>query len=114
MKTRRFLVAALTILASDAAMPAGLPGMSMDKTPGTATEQAQTHHSMGVVKAVDVAKGTITLSHEPVPSLKWPAMTMAFKAGKAQVAGVKAGDRVNFSFVSKEMDGTIATISKAK
>jgi membrane fusion protein, copper/silver efflux system len=42
---------------------------------------------------------SVTLSHEPVPALQWPAMTMDFRlADPAMVRGYKAGDRVRFSF----------------
>ena len=49
-----------------------------------------------------VGKDEITLSHGPIPALKWPAMTMDF-AGPAQgsPAGLKAGDDVTFEFVQK-------------
>ena len=114
MKIQFMFLATLTIVAGGAVWSADMAGMNMDKPAVGATEKAQTHHAVGVVKAVDDIKGTITLSHEPVPSLKWPAMTMAFKAGKDQIRGVKAGDRVNFEFVAMGMDATITSISKVK
>src|SRR5207244_8275707 len=40
--------------------------------------KATIHKATGVVKAIDPSKGTVTLAHEPVKSLKWPAMTMGF------------------------------------
>ena len=41
----------------------------------------------------------ITLNHEPVPALKWPAMTMTFKLSPPSLArGFKKGDRVRFGF----------------
>jgi len=36
------------------------------------------HATRAVVIAVDKRGGTVTLSHAPVKSLKWPAMTMKF------------------------------------
>lgn len=42
---------------------------------------------------------TVTLSHEPVPAIGWPAMTMQFRlADPALARGIKAGDRVTFAF----------------
>jgi Cu(I)/Ag(I) efflux system membrane fusion protein len=42
---------------------------------------------------------SVTLSHEPVPALKWPAMTMQFGLARgAAPAGLKKGDRVRFTF----------------
>ncbi|MBS0455928.1 MAG: copper-binding protein [Proteobacteria bacterium] len=68
----------------------------------------------GIVKTVDVATGTMTISEDPVPSLNWPAMIMTFKATPAQLASVHAGQKVAFSFVSKGMDGTLTRIEPAK
>ena len=49
----------------------------------------------------------ITFSHEAVPALGWPAMTMTFKLGSASLAkGVKVGDRVAFGF-EQEPNGPV-------
>jgi len=55
-------------------------------------------HATGVVKAIDAAKGTITLAHDPIAAKKWPAMTMAFKLNKGVLGKIKAGQRVKFWF----------------
>ena len=36
------------------------------------------HPATATVKSVDSSKGTVTLAHDPVKSLNWPAMTMGF------------------------------------
>jgi Cu/Ag efflux protein CusF len=41
--------------------------------------QAVGHRAEGTVDSVDAKDGTVSLSHGPVASLKWPAMTMEFK-----------------------------------
>jgi Cu(I)/Ag(I) efflux system protein CusF len=38
-----------------------------------------THKGVGLVKNVNAADGVVTLAHEPIKSLNWPAMTMGFK-----------------------------------
>jgi Cu(I)/Ag(I) efflux system periplasmic protein CusF len=114
MKTRSTIVVSLACFVSGAIFAADMPGMKMEQPGGAAMEKTQTHHAVGVVKAMDTAKGTITLSHEPVASIKWPAMTMTFKANKDQLASVKSGERVNFEFTAKGMDATITAIKKAK
>lgn len=44
----------------------------------------------------------VTLAHEPVPSLKWPTMTMGFWLASPKVArGVSPGDTVSFRFVER-------------
>lgn len=72
------------------------------------------YKTSGQVEAID--KEEITLSHEAVPELKWPAMTMAFRlpAGGAP-KDVKVGDAVDFEF-RQGNDGSyeISAIGKKK
>ncbi|NBB41786.1 hypothetical protein GVN23_22175 [Sphingobium yanoikuyae] len=63
---------------------------------GAASEKVT--HATGVVKAVDAAKGTITIAHDPIAAKKWPAMTMTFKLNKGGLGKVRAGQRVKFCF----------------
>jgi Cu(I)/Ag(I) efflux system membrane fusion protein len=66
-------------------------------TPAQAGAQSQTtHHTVGRVERV--AGHEITISHEPVPSMKWPSMTMAFSLAPHVHASVKEGDRISFDF----------------
>ncbi|MBW3618577.1 MAG: efflux RND transporter periplasmic adaptor subunit [Proteobacteria bacterium] len=56
------------------------------------------HASNGRIEAINPQ--SVTLSHQPVPTLGWPAMTMAFRMDDPALArGLKAGDRVSFAFV---------------
>ena len=51
----------------------------------------------GVVNAVDVARRKINISHEPIPAISWPSMTMEFPvASSVDLGAVKPGARVNF------------------
>jgi len=54
-----------------------MKGMDMGKKPA-ANAQA-VHKTKATVKKVDAKAGSVTLAHEPVASLNWPAMTMGFK-----------------------------------
>jgi Cu(I)/Ag(I) efflux system membrane fusion protein len=56
------------------------------------------HQGAGKVESVE--KDALTLSHGPIPTLKWGPMTMEFKAPAppAQLPAVKAGDQVGFEF----------------
>lgn len=51
----------------------------------------------GVVKAVNAKAGVIKIHHAPIPALKWPAMTMDFKAAPAVLAAAKVGKSVTFT-----------------
>ena len=53
----------------------------------------------GEAKVSAVARDAITLSHGPIASLKWGAMTMDFKLPEQGLPrNVQAGDRVDFEF----------------
>ncbi|MSQ64036.1 MAG: efflux RND transporter periplasmic adaptor subunit [Betaproteobacteria bacterium] len=60
-------------------------------------EGGEIHKGKGIVTGVDVGKGRVELDHEPIPSLKWPRMTMEFVVGdKAALARLKKGDAIEF------------------
>lgn len=70
----------------------------------------------GIVKKVDAAAGVVKLAHEPIPAIKWPAMTMDIKAQDAKLlSGLKPEQKVNF-FLVKGADGQyiISRIEAAK
>jgi Cu(I)/Ag(I) efflux system protein CusF len=52
-------------------------GMSKEAK-GPSAKQGEKHQVAATIKALDPTKRTVTLEHEPVKSLKWPAMTMGF------------------------------------
>ena len=99
--------------AEDAKVPAVEPApMASEAMPADAA--ATKASASGTVEAVDAAAGKITISHGPVEALKWPAMTMGFKATPEQVASVQVGQKVEFEFESQGMDGTITQIAPIK
>jgi Cu(I)/Ag(I) efflux system membrane fusion protein len=60
------------------------------------------HRGTGKVTGVDAAKGRVELDHDPIDSMKWPRMTMGFALrDKAQLGGLKPGDRVEFELRGK-------------
>ncbi len=75
--------------------PAGAPVASDAKTVG--------HRANGTVDDVNLKEGTISLSHGPVASLKWPAMTMEFKTANATLLqGLKPGAKVTVEFIERQ------------
>ncbi|MEQ1511502.1 MAG: copper-binding protein [Lysobacteraceae bacterium] len=96
------------------AAPAAAAPMSGATTAMPEEAAATKASASGTVKSVDASAGKITISHGPVESLKWPAMTMGFKATPAQVASVQVGQKVEFEFESRGMDGTITQITPQK
>ena len=65
---------------------------------GASKPFAATHRAEGKVEAL--SPEAITISHGPVPELKWPAMTMEFQLPKAGIEPPAVGASVEFEFVS--------------
>ena len=70
-----------------------------------AAPAAVTYEGQGKVESID--KATMTLSHGPIPALKWGPMTMEFKSPppSAVPRNLEAGDPITFEF-TMEADGT--------
>jgi Cu(I)/Ag(I) efflux system periplasmic protein CusF len=114
-------LSALVALSLGAAAPAaaqssGMQGMDMktDKDhKGMAAQKS--HHGTGTVKSLDATKGTVTIDHEAINSINWPAMTMTFKAkNKAMLQDVRPGEKVDFSLVQSGNDYTVTQIKPRK
>ena len=68
------------------------------------------HKAEGTVDSVDAKNGTLSLNHVPVATLKWPAMTMEFKAANASLlGGLKPGQAVRFEFVERQPGDFVVT-----
>ena len=60
-------------------------------------QSAQGAKGKGVVNSVDAAGHKVNVSHEPIPSLKWPAMKMDFAvASSVDLKSVQAGSQIEF------------------
>jgi Cu(I)/Ag(I) efflux system membrane fusion protein len=63
----------------------------------------------GRVLAIEPASGKISLSHDPVAALGWPAMQMDFPLAEGVTTrGLASGDRVRFE-LEKQGDGYVIT-----
>ncbi len=81
-----------------------------DKKKGASAKSA-THQATAVVKAVEPENGKITLAHEPVKSLKWPAMTMGFMVkDKALFDKLVVNEKVNVSFTKQGSDYVVTSV----
>jgi Cu(I)/Ag(I) efflux system membrane fusion protein len=68
------------------------------------------HKAEGTIDSVDTQNGTLSLNHGPVVTLKWPAMTMEFKAANASLlGGLKSGQSVRFEFVERQPGDFVVT-----
>jgi Cu(I)/Ag(I) efflux system membrane fusion protein len=100
------VVASGQFLIDSEASLSGLQARPLDGGSGPPVKAPPTlYETLGRVEAL--SGDQITFSHEPVPALGWPAMTMGFKLGSPALAkGVKVGDRVRFGFEQKP-DGPV-------
>jgi Cu/Ag efflux protein CusF len=101
-------IALSLVLALSVAVPAvshaqsgGMKDMDMAKKAAAGTQAA--HKATGVVKKVDAKTGTVTLAHDPVKSLNWPAMTMDFRVrDKASLATLKPEQKIEFELIEEK------------
>lgn len=80
------------------------------KQAGNAAEAA-THKAIAVVQKIDRANGKVTLAHEAVQSLNWPAMTMGFTVKqKSLLEKLTVGKKVNVEFVQQGNDYVVTAV----
>lgn len=90
-----------------------MKGMDMkDMSPSQMAKDAKPakHSAKGTVKSSDAKAGTVTLDHEAVKSLSWPAMTMTFKVqDKALMDKLGQGKKVEVEFEQRGKDYVITS-----
>ena len=111
------LVAASSTLAAcgsnEAPSASNMPNMPGPQEP--AGGQAAENRGMGVVQSVDSANGSLTIAHEPIAALGWPAMTMSFKVDQpALLEGVEAGEHIEFTLRGRDMSAVVTSVKKAE
>ena len=95
----QIVVAANFLIDAESNLQAAIGGFGKADAPAAA---APGHQARGKVESVDAAALAVTLSHEPVASLKWPAMTMEFKlAHSGLLKSLPPGAQVSFEFVER-------------
>lgn len=88
-----------------------MKGMDMKSMPMEKKAKATFYKATGVVKNVDAGKGTVTVAHEPVKDLNWPAMTMSFVVKDKKLFDKLAVDKkVAFEFVKEGPDYVVTTV----
>ncbi len=81
----------------------GLGGFGKVSPGDTAKPASASHKAEGTLKAIDAAAGTVSVSHDPVASLGWPAMTMDFVLANPSLLGkLQPGSPIAFEFVERK------------
>lgn len=82
---------------SEASLSGAVARMSAAPAPAASAAATALHEVNAVVESVDGAE--MSVQHEPVPALKWPAMSMPFALKSPALGqGLKAGDKVRLRF----------------
>ena len=106
----RVVTSAAFLIDSEANLKAALGAL----TGGSDTAKV-THSAVGTVDEIDAATGRLLITHEPVASLKWPAMTMEFvPANEALARGLKPGASIRFDFVERKPGEWVLTRMEAR
>jgi Cu(I)/Ag(I) efflux system membrane fusion protein len=107
------IVASGQFLIDSEASLSGIQARPIGGTPTTAKASAAAtlYETFGRIE--QLTGNSVTLSHEPVPTIGWPAMTMTFALPDPSVArGLKAGDRVRFGFDQPPAGPTVRRMAK--
>ena len=98
-----------TAVAEDLLKPPQAEPPVINGGPATEIVSEPVIHARGTIEAIDRERGQVTIAHDAVPTLKWPAASMAFEARREQFEGLAVGDRVGISF--QEEGGQAALVS---
>lgn len=109
--SQQVVVSGQFLIDSEASLKGALDRMQGE--PAAAAPSAPLHEATGKIEAI--GKDEITLSHGPVPSMKWGAMTMPFKLPRPELGqGLKPGDTVRFAFKQTGEGFVIERIGKSR
>jgi len=109
------VIAANFLIDAESNLKAALNGLGQT-TKVTAPEANKTvHQAEGVIEGLDAKAGLIKISHGPVESLKWPAMTMEFKvANSGLLKGLTPNSHVVVDLVERQPGDFVITGIKLK
>jgi Cu(I)/Ag(I) efflux system membrane fusion protein len=90
------------LIDSEASLSGVISRLQSTQAPAPATAT-----SRGIITAVNTAGGTVTISHEAIPAMRWPAMAMTFKLAQPGMArGLRKGLRVTFAVETRPRGGS--------
>lgn len=108
MKTSSHAVAAMLLC-----LVSALPVHAQTVAP--ARSASANHLGVGLVRSVDVKARTLTISHQPMPSLGMTAMTMDFLVVRAlPLRNVNEGDTVAFVLGRSRKSNDVAIVALQK
>jgi Cu(I)/Ag(I) efflux system protein CusF len=114
LKMKKILCCSFSVLLSFSSAPL-LAGEKMDHENMHPAEQESVqraiHSATGTVTKVDAENRKVTIAHEPIDSLSWPAMTMGFLVKSEELfTQLKVGDVIRFELVKVDKGYEITAI----
>lgn len=92
------VVSANFLIDSESNLKAALGGLNTTPAPAKVS-----HRATGTVQEIDDKGNTLSIAHGPIPSLKWPSMTMEFAVShNTLLKGLQAGAAITFEFVERQ------------
>ena len=107
---QKVVVSGQFLLDSEASLKASTTRMAEMPGAQPPPSASATHHGEGRIESV--GKDEVTISHGPIPSMRWAPMTMSFKTPSGPPAGISAGQSVSFEF-RRGNDGSFEIVSIA-
>ncbi|WP_382160086.1 copper-binding protein [Hydrogenophaga sp. ANAO-22] len=105
---QRVVLSGQFLIDSEASLRGLEAQLNQELTP-TSTSRQQRYTTEAVIDAL--SGDTVTLTHPPIPALKWPQMQMGFQLPprSEQPRDLKAGDRLQIEF--EMQDGQVPRIT---
>ena len=95
--TSMHISAAAQAILSTTAESFGIPYTGSSSLEKTFAAQSPACLTTGEVREVDAKRGKLTITHAPILNLAMPALTMVFRAAKADLLkNLRAGDKIKF------------------
>ncbi len=94
---QRVVASGQFLIDSEANLSGAFARLNASRAPAGQSANDALHDTAGRVVAIDGAQ--LTIAHQPIASLNWPAMTMQFQLARPELArGLTVGDEVRFRF----------------
>jgi Cu(I)/Ag(I) efflux system membrane fusion protein len=109
------VTAANFLIDAESNLKAALSTFTAPQSAEPAKAAAKLYQAQGSIDSLDIASNTVSVTHEPIPALQWPAMTMEFGLASPEVAkGVPPGAPMRFEFEDRgDGEFVITRIEKA-
>lgn len=108
------VTSALFLLDSESNLKAALGGLNNDQAKSTSTQSKSVGHTAHGKFEEIYEDGSVSITHEPIKALGWPAMTMDFELSNPSLAkGIQSGSAIDFEIVERGEGEWVITKMKA-